>query len=76
MTAWALIEKHTLIDRHGFTDPKLVADQLGHTLDVNQNVLNVAGSRLRRDAVNLLENTLQTAIGVFWSTENMSAKLS
>jgi integrase len=42
-------------------DPKLVADQLGHTLDVNQNVYTVSDIGLRREAVNQLENALQIA---------------
>ena len=42
-------------------DPKLVADQLGHTLDVNQNVYTVPDLSHRRAAVNLLETTLQNA---------------
>ena len=42
-------------------DPKLVADQLGHTLDVNQNVYTVPDLSRRRDAVNLLEGALQNA---------------
>jgi integrase len=39
-------------------DSKLVADQLGHTLDVNQNVYTQSAVGLRQDAVNLLENTI------------------
>ena len=42
-------------------DPKLVADQLGHTLDVNQNVYTVPDLSHRLEAVNLLETTLQNA---------------
>jgi hypothetical protein len=36
-------------------DPKLVADQLGHTLDVNQNVYTLPNLARRQEAVNLLE---------------------
>jgi integrase len=42
-------------------DPKLVADQLGHTLDVNQNVYTIPDLSLRQAAVNLLEGALQNA---------------
>ena len=42
-------------------DPKLVADQLGHTLDVNQNVYTFSDLRYLRDAVNQLENAVQSA---------------
>jgi integrase len=36
-------------------DPKLVADQLGHTVDVNQNVYTQSGVELRLPLVNQLE---------------------
>lgn len=40
-------------------DGKLVADQLGHSLDVNQNVYTQSPVELRQAAVNQLEKTLQ-----------------
>ncbi len=40
-------------------DPKIVADQLGHTLDVNQNVYTKAALHRRVEAVNLLERALR-----------------
>jgi integrase len=39
-------------------DPKLVADQLGHTLDVNQNVYTRASVARRKKAVDALEAAL------------------
>jgi integrase len=39
-------------------DPKLVADQLGHTLDVNQNVYTRASVERRKQAVDALESAL------------------
>ena len=39
-------------------DPKVVADQLGHTLDVNQNVYARAGLHRRKAAVEILEAAL------------------
>jgi integrase len=39
-------------------DPKVVADQLGHTLDVNQNVYTQVGLERRKEAVELLEKTV------------------
>ncbi len=39
-------------------DPKLVADQLGHTVDVNQNVYTRASVARRKDAVDELESSL------------------
>jgi integrase len=39
-------------------DPKLVADQLGHTLDVNQNVYTIPNLARRQDAVNMLETAV------------------
>jgi hypothetical protein len=38
---------------------KLVADQLGHTLDVNQNVYTQSPVEIRQVAVNQLEKSLQ-----------------
>jgi len=40
-------------------DGKLVADQLGHSLDVSQNVYTQSPVELRQAAVNQLEKTLQ-----------------
>ncbi len=39
-------------------DPKLVADQLGHSLDVNQNVYTQSSVESRLDMVNQLEKSL------------------
>jgi len=39
-------------------DPKVVADQLGHSLDVNLNVYTQSALSLRKQAVNALESTL------------------
>ena len=39
-------------------DPKLVADQLGHTLDVSQNVYTRASVARRKEAVDALESAL------------------
>jgi integrase len=43
-------------------DPKVVADQLGHTLDVNQNVYTQAGLHRRQAAVDLLEAALSESL--------------
>ena len=42
-------------------DPKLVADQQGHTLDVNLNVYTATSVDLRKKAVDKLENRLFAA---------------
>lgn len=42
-------------------DPKLVADQLGHTLDVSQNVYTRASVNRRKVAVDALESMLPVA---------------
>jgi len=42
-------------------DPKIVADQLGHTLDVNQNIYTQSGLERRKEAVDSLELALQNA---------------
>ena len=39
-------------------DPKMVADQLGHTLDVSQNVYTRASVARRKEAVDALESAL------------------
>ena len=39
-------------------DPKVVAEQMGHTLDVNLNVYTDAGLERRWEAVNRLESAL------------------
>jgi hypothetical protein len=39
-------------------DPKLVADQQGHTLDVNMNVYTQTSLESRIEAVNTLESAL------------------
>jgi integrase len=43
-------------------DPKVVADQLGHTLDVNQNVYTQAGLHRRQAAVDTLESALGNSL--------------
>ena len=40
-------------------DPKVRAEQMGHTLDVNENVYTSTALHQRREAVNRLENTLR-----------------
>jgi integrase len=52
---------HATLSNKLKVDPKLVADQLGHNLDVSQNVYTVPEVMRRRDAVNLLEAALQNA---------------
>ena len=39
-------------------DGKLVADQLGHSLDVNQNIYTQSPVEIRLEAVNKLERSL------------------
>jgi integrase len=39
-------------------DPKVVAEQLGHTLDVNLNVYTKVAQKRRKEAVDLLENSV------------------
>ena len=42
-------------------DPKIVAEQLGYTLDVNLNIYTDAGFQLRKKAVNILEASLRSS---------------
>ena len=44
--------------KHLNRDPKVVADQLGQTLDVNQNIYTQAPMELKVEAVNELETVL------------------
>jgi hypothetical protein len=41
------------------TDGKVVADQLGHTLDVNQNVYTRVSFDRQTEAVNLLDSMVR-----------------
>ena len=50
----------TLMNELG-VDPKVVADQLGHTLDVNQNVYTQASVLRRKVAVDALEDALKAS---------------
>jgi integrase len=42
-------------------DPKIVADQLGHTLNVNQNIYTQSAMERRKEAVDSLESALLNA---------------
>ncbi|MCH7986148.1 MAG: tyrosine-type recombinase/integrase [Acidobacteria bacterium] len=55
---------HSSLMRELNIDPKIVADQLGHTLDVNLNVYTQSALAVRKDAVNTLESALN---GAKWS---------
>jgi integrase len=50
---------HSTLMKELGVDPKLVADQLGHTLDVNQNVYTQTSVELRQAALKQLEQRLQ-----------------
>lgn len=50
---------HSSLMKQLKVDPKLVADQLGHTVDVNQNVYTQTPVEIRQEAVNQLEKSLQ-----------------
>jgi hypothetical protein len=49
--------------RDNDVDPKVVADQLGHSLDVNLNVYTQTALSLRKQAVNALESVLEQLTG-------------
>lgn len=53
-----LRRSHSSLMRELNIDPKLVADQQGHTLDVNMNVYTQTSLESRIDAVNTLESAL------------------
>ena len=52
---------HSSIMRDNDVDPKVVADQLGHSLDVNLNVYTQTALSLRAQAVNTLESIVEKA---------------
>jgi integrase len=49
---------HASLMRELDVDPKVVADQLGHTLDVNLNVYTQASLERRKRAVDALETAV------------------
>ena len=49
---------HDSLMRELDVDPKVVADQLGHTLDVNLNVYTESNLGRRKEAVDALESAL------------------
>ena len=49
---------HSSLMKELRVDPKVVADQLGHTLDVNLNVYTATALETRREAVNSLESVV------------------
>ena len=49
---------HASIMNELHDDPKLVADQLGHTLDVSQNVYTQVSVARRKEAVDAFERAL------------------
>ena len=64
--AWATFQvmrrTHSSLMNELNVDPKVVADQLGHTLDVNQNVYTQAGLHRRKAAVDILESALGNSL--------------
>ena len=50
---------HASLMRELKVDPKIVADQLGHSVDVNLNVYTKTALGLRKEAVNTLESALR-----------------
>ena len=49
---------HASLFRKAGIDPKLVADQLGHGLEVNLDVYTISDLGQRLESVNLLEQSL------------------
>jgi integrase len=54
----AMRRTHSSLMKDNNADPKVVADQLGHSLDVNLNIYTQSALSLRKQAVNALESTL------------------
>jgi len=51
----ALRRTHATLMRELDVDPKVVADQLAHTLDVNLNIYTDSGLERKKEAMNVLE---------------------
>jgi integrase len=49
---------HSTLMRESGADPKTVADNMGPTLDVNQNVYTQTPLNMRKDAVNALDSNI------------------
>jgi integrase len=47
---------HATLMRESGADPRLVADNMGHSLDVNQNVYTQTNLNKGKEAVNALES--------------------
>jgi integrase len=58
----AMRRTHATLMNDLHDNPKLVADQLGHTLDVNQNVYTRVSLLKRKQAVDPLEAALPSFI--------------
>jgi integrase len=50
---------HSSLMKDNKVDAKVVADQLGHSLDVNLNVYTQTALSVRKQAVNTLESALE-----------------
>jgi integrase len=60
--AWANFQvmrrTHSTLLKESDIDPQVRAEQMGHTIDVNENVYTVTSLRRRREAVNALESAI------------------
>jgi integrase len=65
---------HSTLMNELHDDPKMVADQLGHTLDVKQNVYTWASVRRRKLAADAFESALPSCDREFWSTLEQALK--
>lgn len=65
--AWANFQvmrrTHSSLLKELDVDPQVRAEQMGHTVDVNENVYTITSLKRRKDAVNALER----AIGAYWT---------
>jgi len=61
-SAWANFQvmrrTHSSLLKELDVDPQVRAEQMGHTIDVNENVYTVTSLSRRRDAVNTLEKAI------------------
>ena len=61
----AMRRTHASLVRELKVDPKIVADQLGHSVDVDLNVYTKTALGPRKEALNTFESALHSCNGVY-----------
>ena len=61
MNFQAMRRTHSSLMRELEVDPKIVADQLGHSVDVNLNVYSKTSLKIRKQALDSMESAVLEA---------------